>query len=185
MCGNCGQFNAPASGPAGVQGPSGTSWGGGGSVPQTAYGQEQQRPGSAPQWGQQPPMPTAPPTYGGMSSAQQPQSYNGMPGTSSAQQQYNGMPVSSVNNFYGASQTGYPARTTTGGFQQPQQFQQPSRFQSGVYPPSNDGFDLPPTRKRGPGIGAIVGIVLLVVVLLGAGTGAYLYLNRSSTGNTP
>ncbi|MDQ2906167.1 MAG: DUF1080 domain-containing protein [Chloroflexota bacterium] len=156
-------------------------------MPPTAYGQEQQRqyPGSAPQWGQQPPMPTAPPTYGGMASAQQPQSYNGMPGMSSAQQQYNGMPVSSVNNSYGASQTGYPTRTTTGGFQQPQQFQQPSGFQSGVYPPSNDGFGLPPTRKRGPGIGLIVGIVLLVVVLLGAGTGSYLYLNRSSTGNTP
>ncbi|MDQ2717320.1 MAG: DUF1080 domain-containing protein [Chloroflexota bacterium] len=198
-CGNCGQYNAPASNPAGMQGPSSTSWGGG--APPTAYGQGQQPqyPGSAPQWGQQPPMPTAPPTYGGMSSAQQPQSYNGMPGMSSTQQQYNGMPgtssaqqqyngmpgVSSANNYYGASQTGYPARTTTGGFQQPQQFQQPSGFQSGAYPPSDDGFNTPPTRKRGPGIGAIVGIVLLVVVLLGAGTGAYLYLKHSSTGNTP
>lgn len=155
-CANCGYYNAPSqmNSPTSQPQPSGMTWGS--PTPSTSYGSGQ--------YGGQQPGP-----YGGQSSDQ----FGNQPPGLYAGQSWGQPPVQSP--FAGsppAQQPFYAPPATPGGFQQGSMngFNdfQPSRFNQ-------------PPQKRGPRVGLIIGTIVLLVVLVGGGIGAFLVLK--SQGN--
>lgn len=176
-CGNCGQYNAPPqANNATVRAES--SWGGNGSMPQTTYGSGQY---GEQQWGQSQLQSPSNDPYRGSSASQQ--FYGGSNQPASLNSYYNapaqianpyGAPSqpSNTGDFYGTAapqQPFYAASAppnVTGGFQQ-------------GTPQGSEFNQLP--GKRGPNLGLIVGIVLLIVAFVGGGIVGSLYFAKNAT----
>jgi hypothetical protein len=149
---NCGTYNPVVqSGVSPGQGQ--VLWGG--SQPQTANGGGQY---SGPQWGQVP-------VYSQQSSQW------GQPQVFPQQNMYvapTTPPPSSPNNYYGM-----PGQTQQSGFNMYSQASQQNAYYPAQYAP--EGYDPSPQKKRGPRVGLIVGLMLLVIILVGSALGGYAY----------
>jgi 3-keto-disaccharide hydrolase len=175
-CVNCGTYN-PVAQPGGSLDQGQSQWGG--STAQTSYSGGQY---SGPQWGQAP-VPLSqdnqwgqPPVY----PQNNPFGTPYMPQAVSSPNNIYGIPgqdqQSNVNNYYGMpQQNAYyssPSATHEG-------------YSSGSlngYAPA--GYNRPPQKKRGPKVGLLIGIVLLVIVLVGgAFTGYTYYKSHFQNGN--
>lgn len=80
----------------------------------------------------------------------------------------------------------YAAPVQQPGFYTPApQYAQAGNYQTGGgngYEPG--GFDQPPAKKRKPKTGAIIGVVVLLIVLIGGSFGAYTYLTHNNAPTT-
>ncbi len=106
------------------------------------------------------------PGSGSQSSPSNPNNMYGMPGTNSAYYGTSAPPAQ--QGFYGSSP------------QVPQAM--PGAFQTNGYQPG--GFNQPPSQKRKPKIGLMIGVIILLLVLVGGSFGAYTYLKHHSTPTT-
>ena len=183
-CGTCGEYNTltPANGPtAQAQPPASAPWGG--PPPSPFYGGGQS---AGQQWGQAT-APSAPNNFSGSPPYGPPQqpAYSGTPYGAPQQPVYPGSPYGAPTNSaipYGPpQQPPYSAIAPAPmmGFQQ--------NGMNGVGPLSGarfnsfapTGFRQPPQQKRGPIIGLMVGVIVLMVIFLGAGVG-YFYVTSHS-----
>ncbi|HEX9134106.1 MAG TPA: family 16 glycoside hydrolase [Ktedonobacteraceae bacterium] len=146
-CVNCGTYNPVAQS--------------GGSQPQTAYGGGQY---SGPQWGQAPVSSPQNNQWGQPPAFPQNNAYSAPPPP----------PPSSLNNFYGM-----PGQTQQSNFnnynpasQQNAYFSAPAATYEGYAPA---GYNQSPQKKRGPGIGLIVGTILLLIILVGGAFAGYAF----------
>jgi hypothetical protein len=173
---NCGTYNPVAQ--PGVSPEQGqVQWGG--SQPQSSFGGGQY---SESQWGQ-PPVSPFQNNQWGQPPAQPQNNTFGTPYTpqpSSPPNNFYPMPgqnqQSNYNNYYAAPQqnANYPPSTTT---------------YEGYGPANLNGytpisFDQPPQQKRGPKVGLIVGIFLLLILLIGGAFAGYLYVKRHNQNST-
>ncbi len=152
-CVNCGTYN-PVAQSGGTPDKGQALWGE--SQPQTAYGGGQY---SGPQWGQPPAFP-------------QNNAYSAPPPP----------PPSSLNNYYGV-----PGQTQQSNFnnynpalQQNAYFSAPSATYEGYAPAALNGYapagyNQSPQKRRGPGIGLIVGTILLLIILVGGAFAGYTF----------
>jgi Domain of Unknown Function (DUF1080) len=179
-CRNCGYYNTPAQGSDGAgSAPANVAWG---AAPPTSYGSQNQYAGQ--QWGQ--PSAQVPPGQNNFYGQDPvPQLSFDIPVHQSTPNNYYGPPAPTINNANyssGASQQrSYYAGPTT----PPQSF-----YPSAAAPGMNMGFQQrtmngsPPTmgnqllmpHSRGPNVGLIVGIILLLVVLVGGGIASYIFI---------
>lgn len=164
-CVNCGTYNpVPQTGALPDHGQ--VQWRG--PQPQTSSGGGQY---SGPQWGQAPVSPSQNDQWG--QPAVLPQ--NNTFGTA-----YTPQPSSSPNNFY-AMPGQSPQSNFNNNYVAPQQnayYSTPTNTHEGYTSANLNGFasvgyNQPPQLKRGPKVGLIVGIVLLVIVLVGGGVAGY------------
>ncbi len=171
-CVNCGTYN-PVAQPGAFPEQGHVQWGG--SQPQTSFGGGQY---SESQWGQ---PPVSPPQNNqwGQPPAQPQNNAFGTPYTpqpSSPPNNFYPMPgqnqQSNYNNYYAAPQQNayYSPPTTT--------------YQG--YAPANMngyasvGYTQPPQQKRGPKVGLIIGMIVLVIVLFGGAFAGYTYFKSHS-----
>jgi hypothetical protein len=179
-CRNCGYYNTPAQGSNSAgSAPANAVWG---AAPPTSYGSQNQYAGQ--QWGQpSAQVPTGQNNFYGQDPV--PQLSFDMPVHPSAPNNYYGPPAPTINNgnnYSGASQQGtYYAGPVT-----PQQ----SSYPPMAAPAMNTGFKQgsingslplrgnqpPAVRSRGPNLGLVVGIILLLVVLVGGGIASYVFI---------
>jgi Domain of Unknown Function (DUF1080) len=158
-CRTCGEYNAP------MQTPSGMTWGSPTPQTQMPYGGGQY---GGQQWGSPaaPPIPNVP--YGGTPPPQHPLP-NNYYGTAN--------PTPNPNNFYAApTQNVYapPSMNGMNGYQ-------PAGMNG--YPPTR--YDQPPQGKRGPNVGLIIGIVVILLLLVGGGVSGYLFLKGQNHTTAP
>ncbi len=180
-CRNCGYYNAPAQGNNGAG--SAQANVALGATPSTSYGPQNQYAGQ--QWGQPSPLAAAGQNnfYG---QAPVPQLSFDMPAQQPTPNNYYGPPAPTINNgnYYGGAnqQANYYAGPIT-----PQQpFSSPaavpgvpSGFQQGAMsgvPPMMSNQSFAP-RSRGPNVGLLVGIILLLIVLVGGGIASYAFIS--------
>ncbi len=145
-CGTCGEYNfLTSTNGATERAQPPTNTPWGGPAPQTFYG--------GGQYGGQPPAPPGPNTFLGGNLASPPQQpvYFGNPYGTPQQPLYSTLAPPPMAGFQQSNLHGY---------------------QNGYQPV---GLHQPPARKRGPKIGLIVGIVIMLVILVGGGVG-YFYV---------
>jgi hypothetical protein len=181
-CVNCGTYNPVAqSGASLEQGQ--VQWGG--SQPQTSFGGGQY---SETQWGQTPVSPPQSNQWGQPTAQSQNNTFGApyTPQSSSPPNNFYPMPgqnqESNYNNYYAAPQQNayYSSPTTT--------HEGYGAANLNGYTPV--GYDQAPQQKRGPKVGLIVGIVLLLILLVGGAFAGYLYVkkhnqNSNATNATP
>jgi hypothetical protein len=180
-CVNCGTYN-PVLQPGALPDHEQVQWIG--SQPQISFGGGQY---SGPQWGQPPVSP-------------------------SQNNQWDQPPVLPQNNTFGAPYTPQPSSphnfyampeqtpqlNFSNNYMSPQQnayYSAPATTQEGYAPASMEGYapmgyNQPPQQKRGPKVGLIAGIVLLVILLIGGAFAGYFYYknhkqNSNATIATP
>jgi hypothetical protein len=165
-CVNCGAFN-PVAQPGGSAEQGQPFWGGSPLQPsQTPFGSGQYQ-GS--QWGQ----PSVPPSQNNQWRHPQPPTF---PPDNTFGAPYMPQQLSTPNNFYGM-----PGQNMY--------YSSPSAIYDGYSPADLNGyapsrFDLPPKNKRGPRVGLIAGIALMVIILIGGAFGGYVYLKSHNQNNT-
>jgi hypothetical protein len=173
-CVNCGTYNPVAQ--PGVSPEQGQiQWGGsqpqttfgGGQYSESQWGQTSVSPPQNNQWGQTPAQPQNN-TFGTPYTPQpsSPNNYYPMPGQNQQ---------SNFNNYYAAPQ-------------QNAYYSPPVPAHLNGYAPV--GYTQPPPSKRGPNVGLIVGIFLLLILLIGGAFAGYLYVkshnqNSNATSVTP
>jgi hypothetical protein len=175
-CVNCGTYN-PVAQPGASPDQGQVQWRG--SQPQAPFGGGQY---SGSQWGQIPVLPPQNNQWGQPSVLPQ----NNTFGTSNTPQ-----PSSLPNNFL--TMPGQNQQTNSNNYYAtPQQnafYSAPTTTYEGSTPANlNDsalvGYDHPPQQKRGPKVGLIVGIVLLLILLVGGAFAGYLYYNNQHQNST-
>ncbi len=161
-CMNCGTYNPIAqSGGSPQQGQA--QWGG--PQPQTAYGGGQS---SEQQWGQAPVSPPQNNQWGQPPAFPQNNTYLAPP-----------PPPSSLDNYYSI-----PGQTQQSGFNSYNPASQQNAYYSPPYTPAS--YNEPPQKKRGPGVGLIIGMILLLIILVGSAFAGYTYYkNRNQINNVP
>ncbi len=174
-CVNCGTYN-PVAQSGGTPDKGQALWGE--SQPQTEYVGGQY---SGPQWGQAPISPPQNNQWGQPPALPQNNTFSAPPPPPpSSQNNYYGMPgqtqQSNFNNYYPAPQ-------------QNAYYSSPSATYEG-YSPANlngyapAGYNRSPQKKRGPRVGLIVGIILLLIILVGGAFAGYtFYKNRNQNNN--
>jgi hypothetical protein len=160
---NCGTYNPIVK--SGVSTEQGQAlWGG--SQPQVAYSSGQS---SDPQWGQVPVFPQQTNQWGQSPAFPQNNGYVA-PATPAPP---------SLNNYYGL-----PGQTQQSGFNTFNQAPQQNAYYLAPYVPVD--YNLSPQKKRGPRVGLIVGLILLVIILVGSAFGGYTYYqHRNQSNNVP
>lgn len=173
-CMSCGAYNPPAqssSSPDLGQ----PLWAG--SSPQTSYGSDQY---PEPQWGQVPISPSQDNQWG------QPPA---LPQNNATGTPYPPQSMSSPDNFY--STPGQSQQANFNNFyaapQQNAYYSSPSGIYEGHVSGSPNGyapaaFELSPPKKRGPKVGVIIGIALLVIILLGGAFAGYSFIKDNQNG---
>lgn len=174
-CVNCGTYN-PVAQSGGTPDQGQALWGG--SQQQTGYGGGQY---SGPQWGQAPVSPPQNNQWGQPPAFPQNNAYPPPPPP----------PPSSLNNYYGM-----PGQTQQSNFnnynpasQQNAYFSAPSATYEGYAPAAlngyaHAGYNQSPQKKRGPGIGFIVGTILLLIILVGGAFAGYTFYKSRNQNST-
>ncbi len=174
-CMNCGAYNSLAQ-PGGSTGQGQPLWGG--TPQQSSYEGGQ----SGPQWGLAPNSPSQNNQWAPPATFPQNNTY-GTP--------YTPLPTSSANNFYGMPGQGqqsnfsnYYAPPQQNAFYSAQSVTYPGYSPDSLNGYAPPGFDRPPQKKRGPKVGLIVGIVVLVLILISGAFAGYSYLNNHNQNGT-
>ena len=166
-CVNCGTYN-PIAQPGASPDQGQVHWGG--SQPQTSFGGGQN---SGSQWGQ---APVSPPQNN----------------------QWGQPPAQAQNNTFGAPYTPQPSSPPNNFYPMPGQNQQSNYNNYNAAPQQNAyysapanlngytpvDYNQPPQQKRGPKVGLIAGIVLLLILLVGVAFAGYLYVKNHNQNST-